>query len=90
MIILHDESACMHTMCHSGRAARCFCRVFVYCGVVSCQVLHHWKRQGHKALLFTQTQQMLDIMERAVQAANFRLDVFDSLIIAVSAEGAFH
>lgn len=40
--------------------------------VVALKVLHHWKHQGHKALLFTQTQQMLDIMERAVEAANFR------------------
>lgn len=36
------------------------------------QVLQHWKQQGHKALFFTQTQQMLDIVERAVQAAGFR------------------
>lgn len=41
------------------------------------QVLHHWKQQGHKALFFTQTQQMLDIVERAVQAAEFRSDKFD-------------
>jgi len=33
------------------------------------QVLEHWKAGGHKALLFTQTQQMLDIMERCVQSA---------------------
>ena len=32
------------------------------------QVLAHWQEQGHKALLFTQTQQMLDILEGAVQA----------------------
>ena len=31
------------------------------------QVLDHWKKQGHKVLLFTQTQQMLDIVERSVQ-----------------------
>jgi SNF2 family DNA or RNA helicase len=37
------------------------------------QVLHHWKKQGHKALVFTQTQQMLDIMERVIEAAGFRL-----------------
>jgi SNF2 family DNA or RNA helicase len=35
-------------------------------------VLAHWSQQGHKALVFTQTQQMLDIMERAVQAAHYR------------------
>ena len=33
------------------------------------QVLEHWQRQGHRALLFTQTQQMLDIIERSVQNA---------------------
>jgi hypothetical protein len=36
------------------------------------QVLRHWHAAGHKALWFTQTQQMLDICERAVQAAGFR------------------
>ena len=36
------------------------------------QVLAHWKQQGHKALVFTQTQQMLDIMDRAVQALEYR------------------
>ena len=36
------------------------------------QVLAHWKQQGHKALLFTQTQQMLDIVERAVHSADYR------------------
>ena len=33
------------------------------------QVLEHWKAGGHKALVFTQTQQMLDIMERSMQNA---------------------
>ena len=32
------------------------------------QVLTHWHETGHRALLFTQTQQMLDIAESAVQA----------------------
>ena len=36
------------------------------------QVLAHWRQQGHKALLFTQTQQMLDIVERAIQGAEYR------------------
>ena len=36
------------------------------------QVLAHWKEQGHKALVFTQTQQMLDIMDRAVHALGYR------------------
>jgi DNA excision repair protein ERCC-6 len=30
------------------------------------QVLRHWHEAGHKALVFTQTQQMLDILERLV------------------------
>lgn len=33
------------------------------------QVLEHWRSQGHRALFFTQTQQMLDIIERNVQNA---------------------
>ncbi|KAL3138902.1 hypothetical protein ABBQ32_005724 [Trebouxia sp. C0010 RCD-2024] len=33
------------------------------------KVLDHWAQQGHRALLFTQTQQMLDILERCVQGA---------------------
>ena len=35
-------------------------------------MLAHWKQQGHKALVFTQTQQMLDIMDRGVQALGYR------------------
>ena len=38
------------------------------------QVLAHWHEQGHKALLFTQTQQMLDILEGAVQAGTSACD----------------
>ncbi|KAK9815514.1 hypothetical protein WJX72_004939 [[Myrmecia] bisecta] len=38
---------------------------------VALKVLAHWHAQGHKALVFTQTQQMLDIMERAVQSAGY-------------------
>lgn len=30
-------------------------------------MLDHWKAEGHKALLFCQTQQMLDILELRVQ-----------------------
>ncbi|EIE27594.1 hypothetical protein COCSUDRAFT_34894 [Coccomyxa subellipsoidea C-169] len=45
--------------------------------VVALKVLQHWKQQGHKALFFTQTQQMLDIVERAVQAAGFRYHRMD-------------
>lgn len=33
----------------------------------SVQVLEHWKAQGHRALVFAQTQQMLDILERCLQ-----------------------
>lgn len=36
------------------------------------QVLEKWRAGGHKALLFTQTQQMLDIIERHVAAAGMR------------------
>jgi DNA excision repair protein ERCC-6 len=35
------------------------------------QVLAKWQEQGHKALLFTQTQQMLDILERHINDAGF-------------------
>eukprot|EP00891_Asterochloris_glomerata_P001490 jgi/Astpho2/1490/fgenesh1_pm.00026_%23_10_t len=38
---------------------------------VALKVLAHWHEQGHKALLFTQTQQMLDILEGAVQRADY-------------------
>lgn len=36
-----------------------------------------WKEQGHKALLFTQTQQMLDIIERHVSEAGMRYHRMD-------------
>ncbi|BDA48603.1 probable DNA excision repair protein ERCC-6 [Coccomyxa sp. Obi] len=45
--------------------------------VVALKVLQHWKQQGHKALFFTQTQQMLDIVERAVQSAGVRYHRMD-------------
>lgn len=32
------------------------------------QVLRAWHSQGHRALVFTQTQQMLDIVEKAIAA----------------------
>lgn len=41
------------------------------------QVLEHWHKQGHRALLFTQTQQMLDIVERAVQNADMNYHRMD-------------
>ncbi len=58
-------------------------------GVDCLQVLAHWKQQGHKALVFTQTQQMLDIMDRAVQALGYRSapdssPLSDSLSLACS------
>ena len=31
------------------------------------QVLEHWHAGGHRALLFAQTQQMLDILEKSIQ-----------------------
>ena len=41
------------------------------------QVLEHWKKQGHKVLFFTQTQQMLDIVERSVQNASWKYHRMD-------------
>lgn len=35
---------------------------------VTCRLLSHWAQGGHKALLFCQTQQMLDIIEKQVTA----------------------
>eukprot|EP00775_Hariotina_reticulata_P009427 gene9427-9593_t len=35
------------------------------------KVLAAWHKEGHKVLLFTQTQQMLDILEKLVQQANY-------------------
>ena len=42
-----------------------------------CQVLEHWRRTGHRALLFTQTQQMLDIIEKCVSAQGMRYHRMD-------------
>ncbi|KAK9811155.1 hypothetical protein WJX73_007203 [Symbiochloris irregularis] len=36
--------------------------------MVALKVLEHWRATGHRVLLFTQTQMMLDILERAVAA----------------------
>ena len=41
------------------------------------QVLEAWQGQGHRALVFTQTQQMLDILERAVEAAGLKYHRMD-------------
>lgn len=35
------------------------------------KLLEHWQRGGHKALIFTQTQQMLDIVEKSVRAVGY-------------------
>lgn len=35
------------------------------------KLLAHWRSGGHKALLFTQTQQMLDILEKLVRAEGY-------------------
>ena len=50
------------------------------------QVLAHWRQQGHKALFFTQTQQMLDIVERAVHSAEYRC----AAILSSKLSGAPH
>ena len=47
------------------------------------QVLAHWRQQGHKALFFTQTQQMLDIVERAVHSAEYRHAAILSLKLSI-------
>ncbi|KAK9827355.1 hypothetical protein WJX81_000181 [Elliptochloris bilobata] len=44
---------------------------------VAMKVLAHWHQTGHRALLFTQTQQMLDIAESVVQAAGLRYHRMD-------------
>lgn len=36
------------------------------------EVLPRWKEQGHKVLLFSQTRQMLNILERMVSAKGWR------------------
>lgn len=38
---------------------------------VTDRVLGHWREGGHKALVFTQTQQMLDIVEKMVVARGY-------------------
>ena len=44
------------------------------------QVLERWREQDHKVLLFTQTQQMLDILERHVQDAGMRYHRMDGSV----------
>jgi DNA excision repair protein ERCC-6 len=44
------------------------------------QVLAKWHQQGHKALFFTQTQQMLDIMERHVNDAELKYHRMDGSV----------
>lgn len=43
------------------------------------QVLKVWKEQGHRVLLFTQTQQMLDIMENFLTACEYQYRRMDGL-----------
>lgn len=35
------------------------------------RLLSHWQRGGHKALVFCQTQQMLDIVEKLAKAEGY-------------------
>lgn len=35
------------------------------------KLLEHWQKGGHKALIFTQTQQMLDIVEKSVRSQGY-------------------
>ncbi|KAL6626552.1 hypothetical protein ACP70R_030278 [Stipagrostis hirtigluma subsp. patula] len=43
------------------------------------QVLRVWKNQGHRVLLFTQTQQMLDILENFLVACDYQYRRMDGL-----------
>ncbi|TKW12916.1 hypothetical protein SEVIR_5G066600v4 [Setaria viridis] len=43
------------------------------------QVLRVWKDQGHRVLLFTQTQQMLDILENFLTACDYQYRRMDGL-----------
>lgn len=43
------------------------------------QVLKVWKDQGHRVLLFSQTQQMLDIMEKFLMACDYEYRRMDGL-----------
>ncbi|CAO2185215.1 unnamed protein product [Urochloa humidicola] len=43
------------------------------------QVLRVWKDQGHRVLLFTQTQQMLDILESFLMACDYQYRRMDGL-----------
>ena len=40
-------------------------------------MLEHWKAEGHRTLLFCQTQQMLDILERCTAAKGLRYHRMD-------------
>ena len=56
---------------------------------MSVKVLEHWESGGHRALLFAQTQQMLDILEKAVQVSHpGRLTVQCTAVEAISGEVA--
>ena len=50
------------------------------------QILEHWRARNNRALVFTQTQQMLDIVERTVERAGLRYHRMDgSTPIAIRA-----
>lgn len=49
----------VHVVCRSGKLQ------------VLVKVLAAWRAEGHKVLLFTQTQQMLDIIEKHVVEAGY-------------------
>lgn len=40
-------------------------------------MLEHWRLGGHRALLFAQTQQMLDILEKAASSLGLRYHRMD-------------
>lgn len=45
--------------------------------VVLMKVLMHWQAQGHKVLIFTQTQQMLDIIEKSMGKQDWKYHRMD-------------
>ena len=57
------------TQCSAGVAAGLACRSGKLQVLV--KVLAAWQAEGHKVLLFTQTQQMLDIIEKHVVEAGY-------------------
>ena len=69
-------------MVHSGNADRSG-----KLGILG-KLLRHWQEGGHKALVFTQTQQMLDIVEKMVAGQGYsyhRSEYSLCLLVATSA-----